>query len=65
MEKFYCREEELQKLNTRYEDGNFECVVIYGRRIVEWIVTGGAFFAHCNAFLYVKHQCVHHISRSG
>lgn len=34
MEKFYCREEELRKLNTRYEDENFECVVIYGRRRV-------------------------------
>lgn len=34
MEKFYCREEELRKLHVRYEDGNFECVVIYGRRRV-------------------------------
>lgn len=34
MEKFYCREEELRKLNARYDDGNFECLVIYGRRRV-------------------------------
>lgn len=34
MEKFYCREEELRKLNVRYEDENFECIVIYGRRRV-------------------------------
>lgn len=34
MEHFYCREEELRKLNTRYEDGDFECVIIYGRRRV-------------------------------
>ena len=31
---FYCRNEELHKLNKRYYDGNFECVVIYGRRRV-------------------------------
>lgn len=29
---FYCRNEELRKLNKRYNDGDFECVVIYGRR---------------------------------
>lgn len=34
MEKFYCREKELQKLNERYENGDFECLVIYGRRRV-------------------------------
>lgn len=34
MEKFYCREEELRKLNARYEEGDFECIVIYGRRRV-------------------------------
>ncbi len=34
MERFYCREDELGKLNTRYEDGNFECVIVYGRRRV-------------------------------
>lgn len=34
MEKFYCREEELQKLNARYEEGDFECIIIYGRRRV-------------------------------
>lgn len=34
MEHFYCREEELRKLNVRYEDGDFECVIIYGRRRV-------------------------------
>ena len=31
---FYCREQELHKLNKRYNDGKFECVVIYGRRRV-------------------------------
>lgn len=31
---FYCREEELRKLNRRYQDGAFECVIIYGRRRV-------------------------------
>lgn len=31
---FYCREEELQTMNRRYDKGRFECVVIYGRRRV-------------------------------
>jgi len=31
---FYCREEELQTMNRRYEKRKFECVVIYGRRRV-------------------------------
>ncbi len=31
---FYCREQELNKLNKRYEAGKFECVVVYGRRRV-------------------------------
>lgn len=31
---FYCREKELQKMNQRYEDGSFECVIVYGRRRV-------------------------------
>ncbi len=31
---FYCREEELQTMNRRYNKGQFECVVIYGRRRV-------------------------------
>lgn len=31
---FYCRNEELRKLNKRYDDGDFECIVIYGRRRV-------------------------------
>ena len=31
---FYCRNEELRKLNKRYDDRDFECVVIYGRRRV-------------------------------
>ena len=31
---FYCRNEELRKLNKRYNDENFECIVIYGRRRV-------------------------------
>ena len=30
----YCRKEELRKLNKRYDDGNFEYIVIYGRRRV-------------------------------
>lgn len=34
MSRFYCRDEELRKLNKRYENGKFECVVIYGRRRV-------------------------------
>ena len=34
MEKFYCRETELQKLNTRYKNDQFECLIIYGRRRV-------------------------------
>ncbi len=31
---FYCRENELADLNRRYDEGNFECAVIYGRRRV-------------------------------
>ena len=31
---FYCRNEELRKLNKRYKNDNFECIVIYGRRRV-------------------------------
>ena len=31
---FYCRENELSKLNKRYNGDKFECVVIYGRRRV-------------------------------
>ena len=31
---FYCRENELDKLNNRFDDNKFECVVIYGRRRV-------------------------------
>lgn len=34
MSCFYCREEELRKLNERYEDDRFECIVIFGRRRV-------------------------------
>ena len=34
MQPFYCREEELRKLNKRYADDKFECIVIYGRRRV-------------------------------
>lgn len=34
MSQFYCREDELRKLNRRYEGGKFECVIIYGRRRV-------------------------------
>lgn len=32
---FYCRNDELRKLNKRYDNGDFECVVIYGRRRVD------------------------------
>ena len=31
---FYCRERELRDLNKRYDRGEFECIVIYGRRRV-------------------------------
>lgn len=31
---FYCREEELNAMNRRYEKGRFECIIIYGRRRV-------------------------------
>lgn len=31
---FYCRERELRDLNKRYTRGEFECIVIYGRRRV-------------------------------
>lgn len=31
---FYCREEELRKMNRRFADDKFECIVIYGRRRV-------------------------------
>ena len=34
MSHFYCRENELQKLNKRYAGNQFECIVIYGRRRV-------------------------------
>ena len=34
MRPFYCREEELKKLNKRYCGGKFECIIIYGRRRV-------------------------------
>ncbi len=34
MNHFYCREKELHKLNERYEDDSFECIIIYGRRRV-------------------------------
>lgn len=34
MSQFYCRKEELSKLNRRYESDQFECIVIYGRRRV-------------------------------
>ena len=34
MSRFYCREDELRKLNKRYAGDKFECVVIYGRRRV-------------------------------
>jgi hypothetical protein len=28
---FYCRDEELHKLNKRYDNDAFECIIIYGR----------------------------------
>lgn len=31
---FHCRENELYDLNRRYEKGDFECIVVYGRRRV-------------------------------
>ncbi len=31
---FYCRENELYDLRRRYDEGNFECAIIYGRRRV-------------------------------
>ena len=34
MSQFYCRENELRKLNKRYAGDKFECIVIYGRRRV-------------------------------
>lgn len=30
MSQFYCREDELRKLNKRYAGDKFECIVIYG-----------------------------------
>ena len=34
MSQFYCREDELRKLNKRYAGDKFERIVIYGRRRV-------------------------------
>ena len=34
MAKFYCRDEELRKLNKRYKGDKFENIIIYGRRRV-------------------------------
>ena len=31
---FYCRKDELRKMNQRFDADNFECIVIYGRRRV-------------------------------
>lgn len=31
---FYCRQGELRKMNRRFDEDNFECIVIYGRRRV-------------------------------
>ena len=31
---FYCREDELRKMNRRFAEGKFEFIVIYGRRRV-------------------------------
>ena len=32
MNNFYCRNNELKKLNHRYDREKFECIIIYGRR---------------------------------
>ena len=34
MSQFYCREDELRKVNKRYAGDKFECIVIYSRRRV-------------------------------
>lgn len=34
MSQFYCRDNELRKLNKRYAGDKFECIVIYGRRVL-------------------------------
>lgn len=31
---FHCRENELSKLNKRYQNDSFECIIMYGRRRV-------------------------------
>ena len=31
---FHCRENELRDMNRRYNKGNFECLIVYGRRRV-------------------------------
>ena len=31
---FYCRENELRDMNRRYNKGDFECLIVYGRRRV-------------------------------
>ena len=31
---FYCRENELRDMNRRYYKGDFECLIVYGRRRV-------------------------------
>lgn len=31
---FYCREKELSDLNRQYQEGRFECAIVYGRRRV-------------------------------
>jgi len=31
---FYCRTDELRKMNRRYDSGNWECIIVYGRRRV-------------------------------
>ena len=30
MSQFYCREDEMRKLNKRYEGDEFEFIIIYG-----------------------------------
>ena len=51
MSQFYCREDELRKLNKRYAGDKFECIVIYGRRRVGKTALINEF---CNCLLYTS-----------
>ncbi len=35
MSRFYCRDEELWKLNKRYENGKFECLSFTADAVLE------------------------------